>query len=466
MLLLVGAANRDERRYPGAERFDIHREIGPHLTFGYGAHFCLGAALARLEGRIALEEVLKRFPEWDVDWSREPHLAPTSTVRGWESLPVLVPSRGDRPRDRGGAAPSLRQPGATAARGRDAGAHPHRRRRAAPRLPDLELGCAHRAARSPSAPASPSGRCTGTSPTERELRDAVLARLEEESGVDVAGLALDDVAGVTARMLEYVSSFPLAPRDAARRDRRRRQRATARRVARRARTAHRRVVVGRPRGRRRGARRAVERRVVRADGRRLGARPRGRHPRPDLDDRARGRGSARRRGAVRHHARSSRRRAGDDEGRPMRAVVVGCVQRTGALHRDRSRPAGRPRRAPRPAARPAASMPHARQATVRRRSVATSPTPPRAGARSTKPRSALGGIDALVYSTGIGPLSRIEDLDADTWRRAFDTNAVGASLVTAAALPHLQASRRRCGVPLVGERLAHRAVAGTRAPTW
>lgn len=48
--------------------------------------------------------------------------------------------------------------------------------------------------------------------TERELRDAVLERFEEESGVDVAGLALDDVAAVTARMLEYVSSFPIAPR--------------------------------------------------------------------------------------------------------------------------------------------------------------------------------------------------------------------------------------------------------------
>ena len=91
MLLLVGAANRDERRYPGGDRFDIHREIGQHLTFGYGAHYCLGAALARLEGRVALEEVLKRFPEWDVDWSQEPHLAPTSSVRGWESMPVLVP---------------------------------------------------------------------------------------------------------------------------------------------------------------------------------------------------------------------------------------------------------------------------------------------------------------------------------------------------------------------------------------
>jgi cytochrome P450 len=91
MLLLVGAANRDERRYPGGDRFDIHREIGQHLTFGYGAHYCLGAALARLEGRVALEEVLKRFPEWDVEWSQQPHLAPTSSVRGWESMPVLVP---------------------------------------------------------------------------------------------------------------------------------------------------------------------------------------------------------------------------------------------------------------------------------------------------------------------------------------------------------------------------------------
>ncbi len=53
----------------------------------------------------------------------------------------------------------------------------------------------------------------------------------------------------------------------------------------------------------------------------------------------------------------------------------------------------------------------------------------------------LGGIDALVYATGIGPLARIEDLDADTWRRAFDTNVVGASVATAAALPYLQESR-------------------------
>jgi cytochrome P450 len=92
MLFLVGSANRDERRYPDGHRFDIHRKIG-HLSFGYGIHFCLGAALARLEGRIALAEVLKRFPEWDVDYVGA-KLAPTSTVRGWETLPVFTKATG------------------------------------------------------------------------------------------------------------------------------------------------------------------------------------------------------------------------------------------------------------------------------------------------------------------------------------------------------------------------------------
>jgi cytochrome P450 len=90
MLLLVASANRDDRRYPDGDRFDIHREFSLSLTFGRGIHYCLGAALARLEGRIALEEILKRFPEWDVDTDAA-RLAPTSTVRGWESLPVLIP---------------------------------------------------------------------------------------------------------------------------------------------------------------------------------------------------------------------------------------------------------------------------------------------------------------------------------------------------------------------------------------
>jgi cytochrome P450 len=90
ILFLVGAANRDERRYPNGDAFDIHRQGGQPLTFGYGIHYCLGAALARLEGRIALEEVLARFPEWEIDWDNA-KLAPTSTVRGWENLGVFLP---------------------------------------------------------------------------------------------------------------------------------------------------------------------------------------------------------------------------------------------------------------------------------------------------------------------------------------------------------------------------------------
>ena len=89
MLFLVGAANRDDRRFPDGDSFDIHRKAVSHLTFGYGAHFCLGAALARLEGRVALDELLNRFPEWDVDLAGA-RIAPTSTVRGWETLPLLV----------------------------------------------------------------------------------------------------------------------------------------------------------------------------------------------------------------------------------------------------------------------------------------------------------------------------------------------------------------------------------------
>jgi cytochrome P450 len=87
MVVLNGSANRDDRRFRDGDRFDIHRDIGHHLGFGYGLHFCLGAALARLEGRIALDEVLRRFPEWEVDWDNA-KMGRTSTVRGWESLPV------------------------------------------------------------------------------------------------------------------------------------------------------------------------------------------------------------------------------------------------------------------------------------------------------------------------------------------------------------------------------------------
>ncbi len=88
MMTLIGAANRDPRQFGSdSEEFNIHRTPRQHLAFSVGTHFCLGSALARLEGRIAIEEILKRFPEWDVDLTQA-KLSPTSTVRGWETMPA------------------------------------------------------------------------------------------------------------------------------------------------------------------------------------------------------------------------------------------------------------------------------------------------------------------------------------------------------------------------------------------
>ena len=90
MIFLVGAANRDHRQFPpDGDVFDIHRRARGHLAFGVGAHYCLGAALARLEGRIALEELLARFPAWEIDLDRA-RMSTTSTVRGWETMPAVL----------------------------------------------------------------------------------------------------------------------------------------------------------------------------------------------------------------------------------------------------------------------------------------------------------------------------------------------------------------------------------------
>jgi cytochrome P450 len=89
VLLLNASGNRDERRFADPDRFDVRRNIDHHLSFGYGIHFCLGAALARLEGRVALDEVLQRFPTWEIDTDNAVQ-ARTSTVRGWERLPVVT----------------------------------------------------------------------------------------------------------------------------------------------------------------------------------------------------------------------------------------------------------------------------------------------------------------------------------------------------------------------------------------
>ncbi|HET8880644.1 MAG TPA: cytochrome P450 [Solimonas sp.] len=101
LLLMVACANRDDRRFVNGDSFDINREQRPHMTFGNGIHVCIGAPLARLEGRVVMEEVLKRFPEWEVDYDNAV-LSSTSTVRGWDSLPVWV---GAKPKNARAPAP-------------------------------------------------------------------------------------------------------------------------------------------------------------------------------------------------------------------------------------------------------------------------------------------------------------------------------------------------------------------------
>jgi cytochrome P450 len=87
--LLNGSADRDERHFPNPDAFDVRRDIDRQLAFGYGQHFCIGAAVARLEGRVALQETLKRFPTWEIDENRLERIH-TSTVRGYTSVPMLV----------------------------------------------------------------------------------------------------------------------------------------------------------------------------------------------------------------------------------------------------------------------------------------------------------------------------------------------------------------------------------------
>ncbi|MGB3622424.1 cytochrome P450 [Ketobacter sp. MCCC 1A13808] len=89
MLLLNASANRDERKFKDADTFNIRRKADQMLTFGHGIHFCMGSHLAKLEGRVALQEVIKRFPRWKVDMEKAKQ-SRTSTVRGWDSLPVIT----------------------------------------------------------------------------------------------------------------------------------------------------------------------------------------------------------------------------------------------------------------------------------------------------------------------------------------------------------------------------------------
>jgi hypothetical protein len=89
LVLLIGAANRDERVFPDPDRFDVLRDTGASLAFGQGNHFCLGAALARLEGRVALEELQRRAPDWSIDPAAVVRVHSVN-VRGFAELPIRM----------------------------------------------------------------------------------------------------------------------------------------------------------------------------------------------------------------------------------------------------------------------------------------------------------------------------------------------------------------------------------------
>ncbi len=86
--LVWGAANHDERRFPEPERFDIHRSPNPHLALGHGVHFCMGAHLARLEGRVAMEEMLRRAPDYAL--AEEPGWLPSAWARAYRAVPARL----------------------------------------------------------------------------------------------------------------------------------------------------------------------------------------------------------------------------------------------------------------------------------------------------------------------------------------------------------------------------------------
>jgi cytochrome P450 len=92
VLLLIGSANRDEEVFPQPDAFDLHRDTSAHLSFGRGTHFCLGAALARLEARVSLEEVLRRIPGYEIDEPNAVRVHSTN-VRGFMSLPMHFGAR-------------------------------------------------------------------------------------------------------------------------------------------------------------------------------------------------------------------------------------------------------------------------------------------------------------------------------------------------------------------------------------
>jgi cytochrome P450 len=93
IVVIQAATGRDQRQFPDPDpdTFEVERKIDRILSFGHGTHVCMGAPLARLEGRIVVEETLKRFPEWDVDWDKAEIVHTGSSVRGYSKLPIVLP---------------------------------------------------------------------------------------------------------------------------------------------------------------------------------------------------------------------------------------------------------------------------------------------------------------------------------------------------------------------------------------
>ncbi len=87
LLMLIGSANRDERVFENPDAFDVMRNTTAMLSFGNGTHFCLGASLARLEGRVALEEIHSRLPDYEIE-AEGIERVHSSNVRGFAALPL------------------------------------------------------------------------------------------------------------------------------------------------------------------------------------------------------------------------------------------------------------------------------------------------------------------------------------------------------------------------------------------
>lgn len=89
VVMIHSSANRDEAVWPDADVFDVRRNPNPHLAFGVGTHFCLGANLARLEIRVLFEELLRRFPDMHVPADARVERYPSTFIRGWSAMPVV-----------------------------------------------------------------------------------------------------------------------------------------------------------------------------------------------------------------------------------------------------------------------------------------------------------------------------------------------------------------------------------------